>query len=161
MHLTEKILINFIPELQKKKITTIALTSRGPEMRNNTNKELQRNKISFNESPLGESIGSSFYPKESSRLASYQDGIFMTSGMHKGEMLNHLLNRFNRKFKCIIFIDDHLKHTSRVYKTFESTTDIYTFRYAHEDERVKAFKRSKKKQSIQLGKELLKLTRKL
>lgn len=157
MHITEKSLLNLIPSLQHRKITTMALTSRGPNMRNNTEKELRRNGLSFKPYTLGYSIGSSFQPTAGSRLASYQDGIFMTSGMHKGEMLKYLLQRFNKDYRCIIFIDDHTKHTSRVFETFERHSDINTFRYGHEDKKVNMFKKSNKERSVKLGKAFIEL----
>lgn len=162
MHLTETVLSPLISNLQSSNFRVMALTSRGPGIRNVTERELASVKIDFTTTAPGHSIPNSFIPQGQQRLASYQNGIFMTSGMHKGEMLELIVNRFNKNYKHIIFIDDHKKHTDRVFESFNnSKSKISTFRYAREDKRVLDFKNSNKIESIELARELKRLAQKL
>lgn len=147
-----------VRSLQEKGFSVIALTSRGPESRNATERELRRNNYDFSPTFFGESIATSFTPTGQKRIASYQNGVFMTSGMHKGQMLKYLLDRFQKHYKFIMFIDDHKKHTDRVFDIFLNTdSSIYTFRYGLEDNKVENFNLSDKAQSIKLGRALLSL----
>lgn len=151
-----------VRSLQEKGFSVIALTSRGPESRNATERELKRNDYDFSPSFFGESIATSFIPTGQKRIASYQNGVFMTSGMHKGQMLKYLLDRFQKHYKFIVFIDDHKKHTDRVFdEFFNMNSNIYTFRYGREDKKVGDFNQSEKSESVQLGKALLSLRNQL
>ena len=161
METTEFSVRSIISKLQEQGKTIIALTSRGPEMRNVTERELKRLGVNFDISKLGSDIAKSFIPTNQDRVASYLNGIFMTSGMHKGLMLQYLLERFKSlySYKHIVFIDDHKKHTDRVYETFMPYSrwdeiEIDTFRYGHEDNRVRSFHDSNKDESIRLGAKL-------
>ena len=149
----EKFTTHFIDKLQANNIPVIALTSRSPSMRNNTERELAREKILFSKTKIGSDFAVNF-----KRKTSYQNGIYMTSGQHKGEMLKYLLSTTQHKFKTIIFVDDHKKHTDHVFDSFKNTdTDIYTFRYGYEDLNVDRFVHGRKYQARLLGQQTISL----
>lgn len=146
MRLTEKNTKRLIQVLQKK-YPVIALTSRSPGYREATERELIRNGINFSKTSFGRSTPGKIIPKGQKRLVSYETGVFMTSGLHKGEMLNYLIRKSfkgQNPFTQIIFIDDHLKNTSRVYETFSKLgIEILSLRYGKEDHLVNKFKNSR------------------
>lgn len=144
MRLTEKDLPTMIKNLQKKGITVIALTSRSPNLRNSTERELAKNGLDLVPTTIGKGIPKAFIPKGHKRLVSFMNGVFMTSGQNKGKMLRFLINTFKKKFKAIVFVDDHAKHTKSVFKNFGADTDINVYRYGKEDPLVEKFKKSDK-----------------
>lgn len=158
---TEPGLSHIVSNLQNKSFNLIALTSRGPEARNATERELQKNGFKLSNTAIGYSIGESFIPAGEERTASYQNGIFMTSGMNKGKMLRTLVDFFGKKYKAIFFIDDHKKHTDRVYQAYinQLRHGIYTFRYGRQDEIVSDFNQSSKSESISLGRKFMEFRR--
>lgn len=93
-------------------------------------------------------IPHSFIESPFKNKVSFMNGIFMTTGHHKGEALAYLLTKARKHFKAIIFADDHERHTRRVYETFSNlpNIEVITFRYSKEDEAVAAFKGSSKSQ---------------
>lgn len=157
-----------IRHLQKRGYKVILLTSRGPDFRNATERALKMNDFSFVDSAIGPKYGYAglFKPysldtpsksgltktdlevsgKKSPRLASYMNGVFMTSGMNKGIMLKTLLHKTGSNFKAIIFADDHIKHTKRMQQILGNSKDIdlVTYRYGAIDEQVAKFKKSDK-----------------
>ena len=141
------------------------LTSRGPEFRSATERELKRNGYDFSDSALEviEPIRGSFLPydkerpntnglskKELStlrkpRLVSYSNGIMMSAGQHKGYMLRTLLARSQRTFRTVVFVDDHKKHTTRMTDAFrDSGITTACFNYDRELGNVRAFQESDK-----------------
>lgn len=141
---------NFVPEivsnLKKNGHPIILLTSRSPDLRNVTERELERNNLWFSDSSIMNGIPHSFMELPFKNKVSFMNGIFMTTGHHKGEALHYLLMKAHKNFKAIVFVDDHERHTKRVYETFSSLDDaeIVTFRYGKEDETVAEFKSSSK-----------------
>ena len=159
MRLTEKNIPELIKKTQAQGISVIALTSRGPELRNSTERELEKQGIDLTKTSVGNGISETFIPKGHKRLVNFQNGIFMTSGQHKGKMLKFLLDRFKKNYKGIVFVDDHAKHTTSVFKTFGAINDINVYRYGREDANVKRFQKSDKKEvtlKLQKLKKLLK-----
>jgi hypothetical protein len=152
MRLTEPTLPEIINNFQKNKISVMALTSRLPDSRQGTERELELAGLNLSLTSPGHSIAESFIPEGQTRMTNYQKGIFMTSGLHKGEMISFLLKKFNKTYKYIIFVDDQIRHTEEVFNQFiNSTVDISTFRYGAEDLNVLAFKTSDKLEAIDLG----------
>ncbi len=153
MHLVEEETFLLIEKLQSKNIPVVALTSRSPAMRNNTERELTRLNVDFSRNLIATDFRVIF-----KRLTTFQNGIYMTSGQNKGEMLKFLIQQSSRKFKTIVFIDDHKKHTDNVFRSFkDSGTDIFTFRYGYEDLNVDRFIHSNKYKARKYGSELLSL----
>lgn len=133
MSLTDSLLPNYINQWQNDGVTVFALTSRSPKYRAATERELQRNQIFLDSSELRTIDGAelSFSYNYQKRDISYSNGIMMTTGLNKGEMLSHILGRSGRSFKAIIFTDDTRKNIDSV-KTWYSTCndmDIVLFHY--------------------------------
>lgn len=169
MYPTEPELAGIVNKIQDMGVKVIALTSRGPEFRSATEKQLKRNGFVFKK-PVGSSagIGGSYYPynikklkksglnkydKETAglgnaRKSSYQNGVYMTAGQNKGIMLKVLLNKYDEEYKAIVFADDHHKHPKRMMAIMGKLTDLTTYRYGKMDKQVEAFKKSNKKTEI-------------
>ena len=165
MHPPEPDQPRMITEIQEAGCCTIVLTSRGPEFRDATERELKRNGYDFNDSALriNEPARGRFLPYDKARPnthglsieelealrdprpVSYSQGIFMTAGQNKGYMLRTLLARSPRTFQAIVFADDHDKHTSRMTKAFKDTgITTACLHYIREQPNVDAFKESDK-----------------
>ncbi len=168
MNPPEKEIPAFIQEIQNKGVATIVLTSRGYDFRDATERELYSNNYDFSQSAIGPQGGfsSRYRPYQAELLndyglsqseaqkwnlpakpsfVSYQDGIFMTAGQHKGAMLRTLLTKTKQSFSKIVFVDDHLKHCTRVEDAFKtSSTEIVSYYYTATLERVERFKNSDK-----------------
>ncbi|XGC81937.1 DUF2608 domain-containing protein [Bdellovibrio bacteriovorus] len=147
------------------------LTSRGADFQNVTQKELARhgyNPALTAPGPLG-GFASRFTPInvqqpsencltpqeltlwgiKDSRPSVYEDGVFYTSGQHKGAMLRAILCKVRQDYPVIIFVDDHEKHVDRVLKAYEgSTVDVVSMRYGAMDPQVERFKKSDKQEVI-------------
>jgi len=132
MRLTDSLLPGFISKWQKSGVTVFALTSRSPQCRAATERELLRFDIDLSLTSLRNADGQEvLFNKESDSNLSYQDGIFMTRGAHKGDMLADILNRSGRSFKTIIVADDTKKNIDNI-KDRSSTygaDDIVLFYY--------------------------------
>ena len=121
---------DFVKQIQQLGCCSIILTSRGPEFRAATERELKRNGYDFSNSALqiNEPTRGSFLPYDKARpntnglskaeldslrvprLVSYANGVMMSAGQHKGYMLRTLLARSQRTFsQCPFFVDDHRK----------------------------------------------------
>jgi hypothetical protein len=129
--------------LQQAGLTVIALTSRGPDYRLQTFRELRRNGMSFWPSALPPQAGFAepFIPEGGSRLARYEDGVFLTAGQHKGVMLNALLDRTGTPLPAaIVMVDDKSANIDAILETYGgSEAVVRTWRYTREDGNVAAF----------------------
>jgi len=168
MHPPEPGIPQMIKTVQALGTTTIVLTSRGPNFRSPSERELKLNHYVFakhalkiseqrgrflpfdKKHPNKHGLNAAIIAKIEARLqpVSYSGGIFMTAGQHKGYMLRTLLARTansGANFKAIIFVDDHAKHCTRVQAAYASSAiDLATFHYTREDGNVHAFARSSK-----------------
>ena len=129
-----------VSRLQDAEIDVIAVTSRGPDYRLQTFRELRRNDISFWVSALPPQRGypDTFIPEGGSREALYEEGVFLTAGQHKGVMLKALLARTGTPAPAVITMaDDKAENLQAVMETFEGTgTAVHTWRYTREDDNV-------------------------
>jgi hypothetical protein len=129
-----------IRRLQDAGLTVIALTSRGPDYSLQTFRELRRNEISFWPGALPPKRGysGSFIPESGTRAALYQDGVFLTAGQHKGDMLRALLDKIGAGTPTVIVMaDDKAENLQAVMETFEgSGTAVHAWRYSREDDNV-------------------------
>jgi hypothetical protein len=129
-----------IRRLQDAGLTVIALTSRGPDYSLQTFRELRRNGISFWPGALPPRRGypGSFIPESGTRAALYQDGVFLTAGQHKGDMLRALLDKTGADTPTVIVMaDDKAENLQAVMETFEgSGTAVHAWRYSREDDNV-------------------------
>ena len=135
-----------VQRLQDAGLTVIALTSRGADFRLQTFRELRRNGISFWPGALEPKRGypESFIPEGGSHPALYEDGVFLTAGQHKGDMLKALLDKTGRDYPTVVVMADDKKRNLRaVMETFAGTgTSIHAWRYNREDAAVAALDRS-------------------
>jgi hypothetical protein len=162
MHPPQADLPEIIRGVQKRGISTIILTSRGPEYRVSTERELKRcgydlaaNALPVKNVPGGEYLAydpenpdkDGLLPNEMKLLngaeprpVSYEEGVFMTAGQHKGIMLLTLLADSDREIKAIVYADDNVRHVGNVFSSaVDRDLDIASFQYQHEDTRVQKF----------------------
>ena len=137
--------IAFVKKLQKDGHKVVILTSRGGNNMEATLRELNKNNLDFSKSSLGKGSKEFFLPygkdsKKKQRKVLFTKGVFMTAGLHKGEMTQVLMKKYNTTSPCIVHVDDHAKHTTRVQETYKNLkTKAFTFRYGAEDKLVKKF----------------------
>jgi hypothetical protein len=162
MHPTQPDEPKLIADLQKRGIATILLTSRGPEFRGPTERELTRCGYNFVPTALAvnglsDKLYLAYDPKDPEkaglsaddiatyklpkpRPVSYQNGVFMTAGQHKGIMLLTLLKRATRDIKAIVYVDDNVRHVGNVFSAAVARKlEIASFQYQHEELRVQRF----------------------
>jgi FMN phosphatase YigB (HAD superfamily) len=148
-----------------------ALTSRGPEFAYVTIRELLKNSLSFDHKANDsfKVIRRFFYPSPAynpetvsrdyqfseeevqkfkltkSRNAYFVDGVFYTSGLHKGAMLRIFLKESGLQPKAIIFVDDKDYHNTRMQDAFKNLPfHLVTFHYQAEDNAVEQFHKAPK-----------------
>lgn len=159
-----------IGRVQGMGVATVVLTSRSDEFRVATERELKTNGYDFASSALKveDLPGGTYYPYdlefpedaglsleeverfklEEPRLVSYENGIMMSAGQHKGAMLLTLLDKSERDIRAVVYADDHGRHVGRVFAALTSRDiEVTTFHYYREDERVEAFKYSDKQKT--------------
>jgi hypothetical protein len=132
-----------VATIQDSGMPVIALTSRGHDYRLQTFRELRRNGYSFADSGIGPRGGYAepFIPVEGGRLSRYEDGVFLTAGQHKGEMLNALLQKAEFGLPAaVVMVDDKQKNLDAVVETFSALgVPVRAWRYSGEDANVTAF----------------------
>ncbi|MCQ0756252.1 DUF2608 domain-containing protein [Klebsiella pneumoniae] len=135
MTLTEPGLAEQIKSWQEKH-SVFALTSRAPDTRYATERELKKNGINFSVSPL-KLLNESDAPLYEGRLKRsyiYGNGIMLSSGQDKGVILDFLLDKTQRKFNSIVFVDDSIANINAMknmlasdkYKNVDSVLVHYT-----------------------------------
>jgi len=167
MHPTQPDEPDLIARIQKRGIATILLTSRGPEFRAATRRELKRCGYDFAATALpvqdaSEETYLAYDPKDpekagitaaevakyklpAPRPVIYANGIFMTAGQHKGMMLLTLLKKSTRDIKAIIYVDDNVRHVGNVFSAAVARNiEAEVFHYQREDTRVQRFQYSDK-----------------
>ena len=132
-----------VKRMQDAGLKVISVTSRGTEYRLQTFRELRRNGFSFWSSALPPQQGfpEDFIPQGGTRPARYEEGVFLTSGQHKGDMIKALLAKTGTAApKVIIMADDKQANLQAVMEAFEgSGTAVHAWRYTREDANVAAF----------------------
>jgi len=132
-----------VKRMQDGGLKVISVTSRGTDYRLQTFRELRRNGFSFWSSALPPQQGfpEDFIPQGGTRPARYEEGVFLTSGQHKGDMIKALLARTGTAApKVIIMADDKQANLQAVMEAFEgSGTAVHAWRYTREDTNVAAF----------------------
>jgi hypothetical protein len=158
-----------IARLQQVGVATILLTSRGPEFRLYTERELKRCGYDFattalpvRDPPTGPYLAYDLATPEKDGLtpaeivrwklpeprpASYANGLFMTAGQHKGVMLLTLLNDSPRDIRAVVFVDDNVRHVGSVFSSaVDRNLEITVFQYQQEDLRAQRFAYSDKRE---------------
>lgn len=168
MHPPQENLPGMIRRLQALGVRTLVLTSRGPEFRAATERELRRNGYDFAKSamPVRNIPGGNFLPYDpenpekdgltkeeldkfnlgTPRPINYENGIMMTAGQHKGAMLLTLLNDSKDDFDAIVYDDDNIRHVANVYSAVLARgKEITAFHYKREEPNIKKFDYGSKK----------------
>ena len=129
--------------IQNQGLKVIALTSRGMDFQLQTFRELRRNNFSFSYTAIGPAGGviEPFVPVEDGRLSLYEDGVFLTAGQHKGQMLSALLEKTGTRMPTVIvMVDDKQKNLDAVKETFSALNiPVHAWRYTGEDKNVRDF----------------------
>jgi hypothetical protein len=169
MHATQATEPELIAQLQKRGIATILLTSRGPEFRGPTERELKRCGYDFRPTALKvrnvpdgkylafdpnnpekdglTEVEVTKYKLTEARPVSYENGIFMTAGQHKGMMLLTMLNDAVPDIKAIVYVDDNVRHVGNVFSAAVARNkEVSVFHFQHEDVRVQRFQYSDKRE---------------
>jgi len=132
-----------VKKIQNLGVKVISVTSRGLDYRLQTFRELRRNQISFSFSAIGPTGGYAdpFVPVEDGRLSRYEDGVFLTAGQHKGQMLQALLSKTGTPVPAVIVMaDDKQNNLDAVRETFSAlNVPVHAWRYTGEDGNVLAF----------------------
>jgi hypothetical protein len=153
-------------QLAKEGFNTLLLTSRGSNNRDATERELSRNGFVTAIKPLGShGIPGKFIPYDLQHIeescmtneeakalklgtavsVTLVEGLFMTSGQHKGAMLRSLLCRLHQSVRAVLFIDDTPKNVVRMHDAIDSTAiELQTIRYSKLDSEVEHFMQADK-----------------
>lgn len=176
MRSTEPMVPSMIRALQSSGFRVAGLTARGPTNRDATLRELRRQKIdlaptafdlshgiykpfkmnALNNYGLG-SKDIELYKLKAPRSVSYEFGLMMVAGQHKGVMLRTLLHRAKYKPKLVVFVDDKQKNVDNVdHALTQIGLPVHAVRYSKEDAYTQKFKQSSKASEIKSWKELSK-----
>jgi hypothetical protein len=143
MRATQDDALALLRTIQDTGVAVIALTSRGPDYRLQTFRELRRNGYSFTHSAIGPpgGYGDPFVPLEDGRSSRYEDGVFLTAGQHKGQMLYALLQKTGLSLPgVVVMTDDKQKNLDAVKETFAGLgVPVHAWRYTGEDQNVADF----------------------
>lgn len=154
---------DLVRAVQDRGIASLVLTSRGPEFRPATERELAavgyefaKHAPAMSAVPDGEflpydpadpaAVGLTVeelavFGLKAPKIASLQRGVFMTSGQHKGAMLLTAIHRAVQKPKAIVFVDDHGRHVHRVYDALTRRgVEATVLHYHREDDNVARFR---------------------
>ncbi|MCY9855868.1 DUF2608 domain-containing protein [Vibrio mediterranei] len=122
MTLTEPTVKKLINQLKTNNNTFFALSSRGNETRSATIRELNKYGLDFSKNSLAPqgSKQAPVYFKTLNRPTAYLNGVALTSGVNKGQYIDFLLDKTERKFDALIFVDDGQHNIDTVNETFSS-----------------------------------------
>lgn len=171
MRLTQPNTDKIVKQIQQLESTVIALTARGSVNRDATLRELKKNNIELSSSSFDETSGFPGlylpldpkkpqiyglsqqdvidYKVQKPRKVSFEHGVMMVAGQHKGAMLRTLLQKAGSKPAVVIFVDDKLKNVKNVDNALEAWgIESFALRYSGEDERVEKFENSNKSKVI-------------
>nr|WP_241904455.1 DUF2608 domain-containing protein [Vibrio splendidus] len=144
MKIIEDDVPNTVSEWQDKGLTVMALTSRSPNYRYATEREMVRNQFDMTRTAL-KAKGSDelpIYVDNPKRPLSYINGIMMTTGMNKGTMLDYILDKTGQSFSSVVFIDDSQKNITNMEKAYkdDASIDMNIFHYTKvEHDRIKQY----------------------
>lgn len=143
MRLTQQDGARQVRAIQDQGVPVIALTSRGKFYRLQTFRELRRNNLDFSYSAPGPDGGydEPFVPVANGRLSLYENGVFLTAGQHKGQMLYALLEKTGTPLPAaIIMTDDKQNNLDAIKETFSALNiPVRAWRYTGEDKNVREF----------------------
>jgi len=109
-----------VREIQASGVETIALTSRGSYLLEETIEQLARFQIDFNQGPYV-GIEKKLPPSEEGL---FTKGMILSAGQHKGECLLSALEQFGDLPAFIIMWDDKLNNLDKVRSSIKSYNDV-------------------------------------
>lgn len=135
MEVTDENVLPFIHQTTKDGAIIMGLTARGKEHLSATLMQLTDNKFTENDKLLFKqysldltsdetSVAGNFFCPQFKREVIYQDGLMFLSGEDKGQALSCILSSTRQTLQTIIFVDDSVKNTQSVSKSFMNRTDI-------------------------------------
>jgi FMN phosphatase YigB (HAD superfamily) len=131
---------NMLELVEQAQQDILILTARSGNYRPATMRELARSGLDFSEKALTpENIGYHYDMTHGGRTAtlSYVDGVFMVQGMDKGVMLLDLLQRVNKKYQAVVFVDDKTHNINNMANALKAAgIDYYGFHYTKVDKTV-------------------------
>jgi hypothetical protein len=143
MRLTQANAPDLVRRLHQAGLNTLVLSSRGPAYRLQTFRELRRHGLRFGQHSIGPPGGypDEFVPAGGTRPARFEDGVFLTAGQHKGDMLRALLELTATPDPAVIVMaDDKTENLQAVLDTYaESAVTVRAYRYGREDAVVAGF----------------------
>jgi hypothetical protein len=164
MHPTQPDLPERMGKLQDRGVSAIILTARGDEFRVATEHELKRNGFNFARSalavkglPNGKYIPLNVSQPDGYGLTSeecvtfglrnkplqgvsYENGVMMVAGQHKGAMLLTLLHRAERDIKAVVHYEDNERNVAMIYSALTNHHyEVTAFHFKGQDDEVKAF----------------------
>jgi len=118
---------------QLKAYDLMILTARTTTFRSATERELLKHGIELSDKHFPSlKQGLSFELNDTNRIGkvTYDKGIVMSSGLNKGLVLRAILNKAERKYKHIYFIDDSAKNIKQMGLEWDSSpTSLKLFHY--------------------------------
>lgn len=155
MQPTDQFVTSFVKESAKRGASLLILTARGHEFLDTTVQQLQANQFVDNKNQLlFQAHG--ILLKNNKLLCgnfkhdvSYQQGISFLSGGDKGQALKCILNKANKKYHYILYVDDSKSNINSIAKAFVDKSDliIWNVLYTHEHNKQKLFAQSPKMQA--------------
>jgi hypothetical protein len=181
MHPPQRDLPMIISRIQGRGVNTLVLTSRGPEFRIATQRELRRNGYDFESTALAvrnvpknaylpydlDDLAAdglterdvSAFDLQEPRPITYEGGVMMTAGQPKGAMMLSMLHHAHQDIRAIVYADDHIRHVAYVFAAVAGRgKEITGFHYTQEEPRVNRFQYGDKEE---VGRRWRKLNRAL
>ena len=177
MHPPQKDLPAIIGRIQELGIHTLVMTSRGPEFRVATERQLKENGYEFarSELPVHDLPGGDYLPYDlddpaadgltkddvlmfnllAPRRVNYANGVYMTAGQPKGAMLLTMLKYANPDIRAVVYVDDNIRHVAYVFAAMvRRGKEISAYHYTREDNNVKRFQYGDKDEVIRRWRKL-------
>ncbi len=132
-----------IRDLQAMGSPVMVLTARGSAFNLSTQRELQRNQLSFTalQTTSEQSQNLLFTPPSAARAVLYSQGVMMVAGQHKGQMLLDLYTRLQLPLPAaVVMADDSLSNLTDVQQALTAQDIAHRlFRYSRADKRIARF----------------------
>lgn len=137
MQIVEKDTDLIIEKLQDEGFTVMGLTTQGLALATRTIQQLNANHIDLVRSaPSNEGV----YFSIQGHGVVYRNGVFFTSGRHKGHALLKLLDSWKLKPKKVVFINDKESHLKEIEESLEGQGITFVgLRYAFSDKKKSEF----------------------
>lgn len=122
--------VESLTKLQASGVQVLALTARGPVDREYTLRELKSLKVLpfSNPAKLADGAPTVFVPSGMKRAVEYVEGIILTEGQNKGEVLKAVMPDVAERYCGILYVDNQARQLARVSKVFpKAKTVLYTF----------------------------------